>query len=58
MADAIIPDFGDDDETDRKLVIICSKGNLDMAYPALVLANAALGEGSRRTCSSRSGAST
>jgi len=45
MADAIIPDFGDDDETDRKLVIICSKGNLDMAYPALVLANAALGEG-------------
>jgi peroxiredoxin family protein len=45
MADAIIPDFGDDDESDRKLVIICSKGNLDMAYPALVLANAALGEG-------------
>lgn len=45
MADAIIPDFGDDDETDRKLVIICSKGNLDMAYPALILANAALGEG-------------
>ncbi len=41
----IIPDFGDDDETDRKFVLICSKGNLDMAYPALVLANAALGEG-------------
>ena len=41
---AIVPDFGDD-ETDRKLVIICSKGNLDMAYPGLVLANAALGEG-------------
>lgn len=41
----IIPDFGDDDESDRKFVIICSKGNLDMAYPALVLANAALGEG-------------
>ena len=40
----IIPDFGDDD-TDRKMVFICSKGNLDMAYPALVLANAALGEG-------------
>jgi len=40
-----IPDFGDADETDRKLVIICSKGNLDMAYPGLVLANAALGEG-------------
>ena len=45
MADAIIPDFGDDEETDRKLAIICSKGNLDMAYPALVLGNAALGEG-------------
>lgn len=41
----IIPDFGDDDESDRKFVLICSKGNLDMAYPGLVLANAALGEG-------------
>lgn len=40
----IVPDFGDE-ESDRKFVIICSKGNLDMAYPALVLANAALGEG-------------
>ena len=40
----VIPNF-DDEETDRKFVIICSKGNLDMAYPALVLANAALGEG-------------
>ena len=40
----MIPDFGDS-ETDRKLVIICSKGNLDMAYPGLVLANAALVEG-------------
>ena len=40
----VIPNF-DDAETDRKFVIICSKGNLDMAYPALVLANAALGEG-------------
>lgn len=29
----------------RKLVIICSKGNLDMAYPGLILGNAALGEG-------------
>jgi peroxiredoxin family protein len=45
-APAIVPDFGDDDETGgRKLAIICSKGNLDMAYPGLVLANAALGEG-------------
>ena len=35
----------DDDETDRKLAIICSKGNLDMAYPGLILGNAALGEG-------------
>ncbi len=40
----IVPSFGEAD-TDRKLAIICSKGNLDMAYPALVLANAALGEG-------------
>ncbi|MCH9815870.1 MAG: DsrE/DsrF/DrsH-like family protein [Actinomycetia bacterium] len=40
----IIPNF-DDDDTDRKLAIICSKGNLDMAYPALVMGNAALGEG-------------
>lgn len=30
---------------DRKLAIICSKGSLDMAYPGLVLANAALMEG-------------
>ncbi len=40
----IVPNF-DDAETDRKLAIICSKGNLDMAYPGLVLGNAALGEG-------------
>jgi hypothetical protein len=31
--------------TGRKLAIICSKGSLDMAYPGLILANAALGEG-------------
>ena len=48
----IVPNFGDDDATDRKLAIICSKGNLDMAYPALILGNAALGEGAA------SGAST
>lgn len=30
---------------DRKLCIICSKGSLDMAYPGMVLANAALMEG-------------
>jgi peroxiredoxin family protein len=40
----VVPNF-DDDGGDRKLAIICSKGNLDMAYPGLVLGNAALGEG-------------
>ena len=29
----------------RKMCFICSKGNLDMAYPALIMGNAALGEG-------------
>ncbi|WP_432837559.1 DsrE/DsrF/DrsH-like family protein [Dactylosporangium sp. CA-092794] len=42
---AIVPNFGDEATTGRKLAIICSKGDLDMAYPGLVLANAALGEG-------------
>jgi peroxiredoxin family protein len=41
---SIVPSFGDE-ETGRKLAIICSKGALDMAYPGLILANAALGEG-------------
>jgi peroxiredoxin family protein len=44
-APAIVPNFDDDATSGRKLAIICSKGNLDMAYPGLVLANAALGEG-------------
>jgi peroxiredoxin family protein len=44
-APAIVPNFDDDTSTGRKLAIICSKGNLDMAYPGLILANAALGEG-------------
>ena len=44
-APSIVPDFGDQKPTGRKLAIICSKGNLDMAYPGLILANAALGEG-------------
>jgi peroxiredoxin family protein len=44
-APVIVPDFGDAAGTDRKLAIICSKGSLDMAYPALILANAALAEG-------------
>jgi peroxiredoxin family protein len=42
---ALVPNFDDDASTGRKLAIICSKGTLDMAYPGLVLANAALGEG-------------
>jgi peroxiredoxin family protein len=42
---APVPNFADDGETGRKLAIICSKGSLDMAYPGLVLGNAALGEG-------------
>ena len=32
------------DET-RKVAFICSKGNLDMAYPALIMGWAALGDG-------------
>ena len=39
-----VPSFGEE-QTDRMLAIICSKGQLDMAYPGLILANAALGEG-------------
>jgi peroxiredoxin family protein len=42
---AIVPSFDTETSTGRKLAIICSKGNLDMAYPGLILANAALGEG-------------
>ncbi|GAA1382638.1 DsrE/DsrF/DrsH-like family protein [Catellatospora chokoriensis] len=42
---ATVPDFGSTAPAGRKLAIICSKGNLDMAYPGLILANAALGEG-------------
>jgi len=40
-----IPDFSQPEASGRKLAIICSKGSLDMAYPGLILANAALGEG-------------
>jgi len=43
--DVIVPSFDDEVETDRTLAIICSKGSLDMAYPGLILGNAALGEG-------------
>ena len=45
FAPLIVPQFDDPVTTGRKLAIICSKGNLDMAYPGLILANAALGEG-------------
>jgi peroxiredoxin family protein len=41
----LVPSFEDTSTEGRKLAIICSKGSLDMAYPGLILANAALGEG-------------
>lgn len=41
----VVPDFDAGTTSGRKLAIICSKGNLDMAYPGLILANAAVGEG-------------
>ena len=37
--------MADGNNGQRKLAIICSKGSLDMAYPGLVLANAARMEG-------------
>jgi peroxiredoxin family protein len=40
-----VPSFDDEAGTGRKLAIICSKGDLDMAYPGLIVANAALSEG-------------
>ena len=43
-APTVIPDFGDDAEP-RKIAFVCSKGNLDMAYPALIMANGAVTEG-------------
>ncbi len=43
-APVVVPDFGDE-ETDRKICFIASKGTLDMVYPSLIMANAALGEG-------------
>ena len=44
QAAPLVPSF-EDVQTGRKLAIICSKGSLDMAYPGLIMANAALGEG-------------
>lgn len=43
----VMPDFGNTPAATgrRKMAFICSKGNLDMAYPALIMGNAALGEG-------------
>ena len=41
----LVPSFDDEAAGGRKLAIICSKGSLDMAYPGLILGNAALGEG-------------
>jgi peroxiredoxin family protein len=43
--ESVVPSFDTDASGGRKMAIICSKGSLDMAYPGLVLANAALGEG-------------
>ena len=43
--DMVVPAFDDAAQGGRRLAIICSKGNLDMAYPGLILGNAALGEG-------------
>ncbi len=40
-----VPSFDAETPAGRKLAIICSKGSLDMAYPGLILGNAALGEG-------------
>lgn len=40
----LVPSF-DEEESGRKLAIICSKGTLDMAYPGMIMGNAALGEG-------------
>jgi peroxiredoxin family protein len=42
---AIIPNFEGESSAGRKIAMICSKGNLDMAYPGLIIANSALGEG-------------
>ena len=39
------PAEADVTSVDRKMAFICSKGNLDMAYPALIMANAALSAG-------------
>ncbi len=45
VSEMIVPSFNSGEDTGRKLAIICSKGSLDMAYPGMILGNAALGEG-------------
>ena len=42
---SIVPNFDDSASEGRKICFICTKGTLDMAYPALIMGNAALGEG-------------
>lgn len=42
---APIPTFEDEESAERRMAFICSKGALDMAYPGLIMANGALGEG-------------
>jgi hypothetical protein len=34
----VIPSFDEPEGQGRKLAIICSKGNLEMVYPGLILA--------------------
>jgi peroxiredoxin family protein len=41
VVDVAEPKATDEDEVARKVAIICSKGSLDMAYPGLIMANAA-----------------
>ena len=43
-APVIVPDFGDEAEQ-RKMAFVCSKGTLDMAYPAMIMASGALEQG-------------
>jgi len=40
----MVPDMGAD-YSDRKIAFVCSKGSLDMAYPALMMASGALEQG-------------
>ncbi len=49
MTDMIIPSFGNGKDTGRKLAIICSKGSLNVAYPAFILGNGALGKATHPT---------